>query len=51
MIQGLVSVIVPVKNRPALLREAAAGVFAQTSPVPNTLVSGSDRGSSAAVRS
>jgi len=30
VIQGLVSVIVPVKNRPALLREAAAGVFAQT---------------------
>lgn len=30
MIQGLVSVIVPVKNRPALLREAAASVFAQT---------------------
>lgn len=30
MIQVLVSVIVPVKNRPALLREAAASVFAQT---------------------
>jgi len=30
VIHGLVSVIVPVKNRPDLLREAAASVFAQT---------------------
>ncbi|HNU83245.1 MAG TPA: glycosyltransferase family A protein [Thermoanaerobaculia bacterium] len=30
MIHGLVSVIVPVKNRPDLLREAVASVFAQT---------------------